>query len=658
MTRREYLQWLAALAAASAAAANVAEPPRKTRAQSYFGLHFDLHPNESDTDLGRDVSDEMVARLLDRVHPDFVQYDCKGHPGWMGYPSHVQKSAGMVRDSLAVWRRVTAARGVSLYIHFSGILDYLAAAEHPEWAEVHSDEKPDAGAMSTFSPYEERLMIPELLEAAEMHDLDGAWVDGDCWAVQPDYCAACAEEFPRKTGTSKLPKHPADTAWRDFLEINRASFRSYVRRYVDALHQKRPGFQIASNWFYSTFAPERPELPVDFLSGDYSGNAAISTARLQARYLAATGRPWDLMAWGFEQRDELGQIHKSAEQLQQEACTTLVQGGAFQIYYQPTRTGYIDARHVETMGRVADFVRRREVLCHGSTAVPQVGVIYSGHSIYGTARRVFGPWGEAEEGIRGMIDAFVENQLSVDVIPDWKLEDASNYPFLVVPEWPDLGDDATQALITAARGGASLLVVGAENARRFQSVLGVHLAGDPAVRPAYVPGREVFADLTGLWQDVEPGTTAVVVTRFPSFDSTRDGHPAATLCPLGKGKILSLYGPLGSAFARSHAPEVRYLAGELAARLFQPRFRVTAPPTIEVALRSQNGKTYLHLVNCTGMQVAGSYGPIDYIPPVGPIRIEGATAAQPLIEQTAIEPRANGAFLIPQLRLHDAIEIS
>jgi len=42
--------------------------------------------------------------------------------------------------------------------------------------------------------------------------------------------------------------------------------------------------------------PEEPELPVDFLSGDYLGNASISTARLEARYLSQTGRPWDLMA--------------------------------------------------------------------------------------------------------------------------------------------------------------------------------------------------------------------------------------------------------------------------------------------------------------------------------------------------------------------------
>lgn len=55
--------------------------PRK---DSFFGLHFDLHPNESDRELGADVSPENIAGLLDRVKPDYVQYDCKGHPDLCG----------------------------------------------------------------------------------------------------------------------------------------------------------------------------------------------------------------------------------------------------------------------------------------------------------------------------------------------------------------------------------------------------------------------------------------------------------------------------------------------------------------------------------------------------------------------------------------------
>jgi hypothetical protein len=70
----------------------------QTAQASFFGLHFDLHPQENDTALGRDVTEAMIERLLDAARPDYVQYDAKGHAGWLGWPSDVGPSApGIVR---------------------------------------------------------------------------------------------------------------------------------------------------------------------------------------------------------------------------------------------------------------------------------------------------------------------------------------------------------------------------------------------------------------------------------------------------------------------------------------------------------------------------------------------------------------------------------
>ena len=82
MRRRDFL--LSAAGVPLLLRAAVHEPLR--RADSFFGLHFDLHPNQNDLQLGRDLTDAMADRLLDAVKPDYVQYDCKGHVGYMGYP--------------------------------------------------------------------------------------------------------------------------------------------------------------------------------------------------------------------------------------------------------------------------------------------------------------------------------------------------------------------------------------------------------------------------------------------------------------------------------------------------------------------------------------------------------------------------------------------
>ncbi len=389
-TRREFLIVSAAIPVLGAPA-----PARLARKDCFLGMHFDLHPRKNDIVLGRDVTDEMVERFLDKVKPDYVQYDCKGHAGYLGFPSKTgTPSPGIVNDSLAVWRRVTARRGVALFIHFSGVWDSLAVSQHPEWARVRPDGKPEPNQTSTFGPYVDALMIPELEEAARLYDLDGAWVDGECWATNPDYSEAAARAFKQATGIAELPKGPDDRGWLEFLEFNRQQFRRYVKHYIDALHKARPKFQIASNWLYSTFVPERPELPVDFISGDYLGNASISTARLEARYMAQTGMPWDLMAWGFA-RGPAGPVHKSAVQLQQESAVVLAQGGGFQIYYQPTRAGKLDDRHVDVMARVAEFCRARQALSHKSEMVPQIGVLFSTTSLYSTSGKLFGIVGQA-----------------------------------------------------------------------------------------------------------------------------------------------------------------------------------------------------------------------------------------------------------------------
>jgi len=106
LTRRSFLSSAAPLLLPAQSA-----PPRPRRSESFFGVHLDLHPNPSDPALGRDVSDEMVQDFLAKVKPDFVQYDCEGHVGYLGYPSKVGTSAPhIVNDSLAVWHLCFASR--------------------------------------------------------------------------------------------------------------------------------------------------------------------------------------------------------------------------------------------------------------------------------------------------------------------------------------------------------------------------------------------------------------------------------------------------------------------------------------------------------------------------------------------------------------------
>ena len=130
-------------------------PERLRRADSFLGIHFDFHAGYDCTEVGKNVTPEMIERIIDLMHPDYIQCDCKGHAGISSYPTKVGYPApGFVRDQLRIWRDVTARRGVALYMHYSGVWDNEAVKHHPDWARV--DEK---GAIDTRLTYGDIPMV-------------------------------------------------------------------------------------------------------------------------------------------------------------------------------------------------------------------------------------------------------------------------------------------------------------------------------------------------------------------------------------------------------------------------------------------------------------------------------------------------------------------
>ena len=101
-----------------------------------------------------------------------------------------------------------------------------------------------------------------------------------------------------------------------------------MNHYIAEVKKTHSAFQICSNWAFTDHMPEPVCAPVDFLSGDYSAQDSVNSARLSGRYMARQGKPWDLMAWSFTTQPDRTQ--KPAVQLEREAAVVLAQGGGFQ----------------------------------------------------------------------------------------------------------------------------------------------------------------------------------------------------------------------------------------------------------------------------------------------------------------------------------------
>lgn len=444
-------------------------PQRLPRAEAFLGIHFDFHAGKDCTNVGQRTTPEMVSTIITKVHPDFIQIDCKGHPGYSSYPTKVGNPApGFVGDPLRIWREVTRAQQVALFMHYSGVWDYHTVKQHRDWAAVDGAGKPSEKATSVFSPYVDQLMIPQLRELAGDYRVDGVWVDGDCWGVILDYSTVVVRAFCKQTGATAAPRKPSEPFWQEWKDFNREGFRRYLRHYVDELKKSHPKFEVISNWAFSNHMPEPVTAQVAALSGDFSPHDSVNAARFSGRCLENQGKPWDLMSWSFT-KDHRRQ--KSAVQLEQEAANILALGGGYQAYFTMNRDGSVRLDEMDVMAAVAKFCRERQRFCHKSVAVPQVALLYSRAAHYREANTFIPPSGLTV--LRNALTDLLQAQQSVQIVSEHHLAgQMKRWPLIVVPGCDYLEPAFRDELAAYVKGGGQLLLIGAGSAKLFTNELG------------------------------------------------------------------------------------------------------------------------------------------------------------------------------------------
>jgi len=443
------------------------------RADAFLGIHFDFHAGDDCDRVGARTTPEIVELVIDKVQPDYIQIDCKGHRGYSSYPTKAGNPApGFVGDPLRVWRDVTRQRGIALFLHYSGVWDYHAARAHPGWAAVNADGKPNSRATSVFGPYVDKLMVPQLRELAGEYGVDGVWVDGDCWGTTPDYGQTAVREFCKQTGAESAPRRAGEPYWNEWMDFHRDGFRRYVRHYVDELKSSHPDFQVISNWAFSDHMPEPVSANVAGLSGDFSPDDSVNSARFAGRCLEDQGVPWDLMSWSFSRKTRK---QKPAVQLMQEAAVVLAMGGGYQAYFKQDRDGAVrDLAEMDVMAEVAQFCRDRQAYCHRSVAVPQIALLYSTAGHYRESPRLFHWAGSNGVAIlRRALTQILQNQYGVQILSEHHLKGKmSKWPVIIVPGWNHLEPDFRDELAAYAKNGGSLLLIGPGPAELFETELG------------------------------------------------------------------------------------------------------------------------------------------------------------------------------------------
>lgn len=635
---------------AFASLAQAENPPKRLpRSQAFLGIHFDFHAGPDCKEVGKNTTKAMVDNIIDLVHPDYLQIDCKGHPGYSSYPTKVGNPVpGFVGDPLKVWREATAARGVGLYMHYSGVWDSRAVALHPDWAAIGADGKPSTKATSVFGPYAEKLLIPQLRELAGDYGVDGIWVDGECWATVPDYGPAAVAAFQKATGLKDVPRKPTDPNWFEFRQFHREAFRVYLRNYIEQVKKTHPSFQICSNWAYTDHMAEPVSAPLDFLSGDYSPQDSVNSARLSARYLARQGQPWDLMAWSFSTQPDRRQ--KSAIQLQREAAIVLAQGGGFQAYFKQKRDGSIFDEQMPVMGEVAKFCRARQAIVHHQQGVPQVALVFSTADQY---RRIKSLFGRELSRINGALQALLETQHSVEALGEHQLTGRlADYPLIILPEVEYLEPAFRDSLAAYVKEGGNLLLIGPSAARLFEKELNAKFEGDIATGPIHLAHAGAMVSLNTPHQLFPfPQNARVLGQLHASADPNSPAQPAAFILPYGKGQIAATRFSLGHAYLKGRPPLLRQFLSDLARELFpSPLVTLKGSPDVELAVARNHDKLLVNLINTSGPHATQSI--LENITPLGPINLSIRLDKEPA--SVTLEPgnrKVESTFKAGQLHL-------
>jgi hypothetical protein len=486
--------------------------------------------------------------------------------------------------------------------------------------------------MSVKGPYVDSLLIPQFKELIDNYDIDGCWIDGECWALQADYSLEMLNAFRAETGIQQIPKSFSDSGGYEFNEINRKAFRQYVAHYTDELHRYDPEFQVTSNWAFSSHMPEPVDIDIDFISGDFSHVNSVYSGFFESRCIAPQGKPWDLMAWSFAYNFNTGApITKSAAQLKQLAATVMSMGGGYQVYFQQNRDASPQPWQFGLMKEVAGFCRERQPYCQNAKPVPQVALLYSSENYKKFTRGIYSN-SSVNEPLRGMLNLLLNAQNAVEILMEHHLKGRmQEYPLIVIPECRYLADDFKAELLAYVENGGNLLVVGTGATALFTDALNVEFSDTAAVSTQFLAFGNEMAGINTLFQPVElkEGATACGF-RYPVSDLRFPSSPAASVTSYGKGKIAGVYLDISRKYNETANPVYRNFVNLIARELFpEPVAEVKGSANVAITVNRLGEKLAVNLINISGDHSNEKVARYDEIPAVGPLSIQIRTENAP-----------------------------
>ena len=611
--------------------------------ERFFGLHFDFHA-DNETEVGIRTKPEDIERYIIDAKPDFVQCDSKGHSGNCSYPTKVGKAADkLCADNLKIWADTVKRHNLPLYVHYSGVLDEAYCKANPEYATIKQDGTPTISVNLFCDDYLDNLMIPEIKEMITEYGIDGVWVDGDCWAVERDF-----------SERAKLHLYNGITQ-EEHNKLMRDEYLRFLKKYTDELHAFAPDFQVISNWMYTSYAPEKPSVAVDCLSGDYFPNNSVHEARYEGRCMALRDMPWDLMAWTF---DFTYWTEKPAEQLKQELAMTLSLGGGVQLFIRQNPDGSAPQFLGDRIKEVGDFVHLRRNL-YGKKPIAQIGILFDETSYYKKSN-IFNAAG-ATAPLIGVLNAILDAQFTANILYTYQLEQIKDYEVFVVPEWAFLTEETKGVLLNYAKDGGNLVVIGAEVCQQFGNLLNISF-GEVCTKSTFLLD-EVKGGFAALNNNQEDKKCLDIKTGngflYSNYD-VRDRYvPSYRIDRCEKGKITYIPFAFGQLYFNAKSYISANFIKKVISALTVPFIRINKK-NIDITLQKSDDGLIVNLINMRQGRQELKYLVYDDVPEVYDVEVtingRYGKIDMPFMEDFEMTTQGNTTVIkINKLSIHSVI---
>ena len=569
---------------------------------SVVNIHFDNHSGL----LAKDVPPEKLAAMFADVPVTMLQVSGQSN-GHATYPTQVgtNNPAANGYDTLAAFKRVTRQQGKKLCVYMSVDRRPLDIKDHPQWAAIGVDGKPEINGEPIVcqrphrdgTGYLTERFIPQIREIVRFYDPEGFWFDGDYILPRPCWCPRCLAEWKADTGL-EAPRKADDPNWKRWTEWHQAGYRAYLRTVADAIHAASPKALYTSNWSWAWTPEPAPDF-ADTLSGDVWDIRQVHSV---LQRWGAQKKPFDIMSYCTPESRSLApsesKYRYSLQRTLQEGALTMGAGGVWFLW--SFNGAQVPPCGIDLTRFCAQYIRARESALGPSESLSQIAVLDSE-----TAWKAGG-----ESGIDGRVHSMArslsEAHYLTDIVNEQTFSEVpGRYAVVVVPEHRAVSPKTFARLQAFVEQGGTLVLSGAalrgagEEPAAVAALLGLRRTPPAMERPTRLTiGKRNWA-LTEAWQ-VQPDTAKAIA-------SEADGRPLLCAHAVGKGTVAYL------ASSGLRYPDDGALAAVINALGRGPSYRVDGggrAADVLCSVRRKPGQTVLHIMDLS-VRVNGVPADID-----------------------------------------------